>query len=284
LIALIEQHDLDKYDGSNVMQANKLVDFVIDAYLNGWGYVLSGQGELYTPELAEKWVTERKIYGTRKYFTQDCARWFNHRVADCSGLIVCAFRTLWDPKYQDQVADTFRNRFKESGPIKTLPDVPGVALWRPGHIGVYIGNGYAIEARGWKYGVVQTRVKDRTWTHWGKLADIEYEGDDYMIRKGMKGQAVKDWQSSLLAVGIGLPRFGADGDFGSETEAGTKAFQKAGGLKQTGVVDATTAGEMFMALMEKQGDTAKVKELEKTVQRMKAGLASIEQIAVNARQ
>ena len=33
-----------------------------------------------------------------------------------------------------------------SGTIDTMPDTPGLAVWHDGHIGVYIGDGYVIEA------------------------------------------------------------------------------------------------------------------------------------------
>lgn len=33
-----------------------------------------------------------------------------------------------------------------SGTIDTMPDIPGLAVWHDGHIGVYIGDGYVIEA------------------------------------------------------------------------------------------------------------------------------------------
>ena len=47
-----------------------------------------------------------------------------------------------------------------------LPEVPGIALRSDGHVGVYVGGGYAVEERGFNYGCVKTRVKDRKWTHW----------------------------------------------------------------------------------------------------------------------
>ena len=43
-----------------------------------------------------------------------------------------------------------------------------------GHVGIYIGNGYAIEAMGTRYGVVKTRVAARSWTHWLKIPYINY--------------------------------------------------------------------------------------------------------------
>ena len=36
----------------------------------------------------------------------------------------------------------------EIGFMDSLPDVPGVLLFKEGHVGVYIGNGETIEARG----------------------------------------------------------------------------------------------------------------------------------------
>ena len=59
--------------------------------------------------------------------------------------------------------------------ISTIATAPvGAAVWRKGHIGVYIGNGLAIEARGSAYGVVRTKVANRDWTHWFLLSDITY--------------------------------------------------------------------------------------------------------------
>lgn len=46
------------------------------------------------------------------------------------------------------------------------------------------------------------------------------------LRLGSKGADVKDLQTKLLALGEVLPKYGADGDFGKETEAAVKSFQK----------------------------------------------------------
>lgn len=246
------------------MKAIELVNYVMDAYLQGWGYVLTGQGEFYTRELAEDWIHSKYHYphaawtragrSQREYFTVACAKWFGHFVVDCSGLIVAFFRSKI-PNYQDQTANTFKARFKESGSISTLPETPGLALWRPGHIGIYIGNGWAIEARGYSYGVVKTRVADRTWTRWGKLADIEYEGDVNMLYKGMKGPEVQAWQESMMTDNKdALPVYGADGDFGNETKEWTEKFQASKKLPQTGKVDNSTAAAMWNTLKNIQGN------------------------------
>ena len=41
------------------------------------------------------------------------------------------------------------------GTMDTLPEVPGIALRFDGHVGVYIGGGYAVEERGFNYGCVK---------------------------------------------------------------------------------------------------------------------------------
>ena len=45
-------------------------------------------------------------------------------------------------------------------------------LW---HVGVYIGDGKVVEARGHSYGVVKTDLKSRNWTKWCKCPYIEYD-------------------------------------------------------------------------------------------------------------
>ena len=64
---------------------------------------------------------------------------------------------------------------REYGPISTMPDIPGLAVWHEGHIGVYIGGGQVVEAMGTRYGVVKTELVGRGWTHWLKVPYINYD-------------------------------------------------------------------------------------------------------------
>lgn len=61
------------------------------------------------------------------------------------------------------------------------------------------------------------------------------------LRKGDKGEAVKLMQGLLLAQGYKLPKYGADGDFGSETFAALRQYQADHGLYVTGIYDDATA-------------------------------------------
>ena len=72
------------------------------------------------------------------------------------------------------------------------------------------------------------------------------------LRRGDYGTAVTAMQTALLAwEPYCLPKYGADGDFGSETEGALKAFQASAGLPVTGVYDDATR----KALTEAKPDT-----------------------------
>ena len=64
-------------------------------------------------------------------------------------------------------------------------------------------------------------------------------GDKPLV-KGVRGEDVKEMQALLLRLGENLPKYGADGDFGSETVAAVQNYQKRVGLAQTGDADLTT--------------------------------------------
>lgn len=61
-----------------------------------------------------------------------------------------------------------------------------------------------------------------------------------LLKNGSEGASVKALQTLLILRGYKLPKYGADGDFGSETVAAVKKFQTAKKLGVDGVVGAKT--------------------------------------------
>ena len=61
-----------------------------------------------------------------------------------------------------------------------------------------------------------------------------------ILKKGSKGNDVREMQTMLIACGFSCGPDGADGDFGKNTLAGLTAFQTANGLEATGIFDADT--------------------------------------------
>lgn len=138
--------------------------------------------------------------------------------------------------------------------------VSGELVYMPGHVGIYIGNGFVIECTPiWKNGVQRSvlqnlYVKDgynhRKWTMHGKLPFIDYTSETTSqsadnvtvklpeLRKGMyQNSHVEALQ--ILLNGYGF-KCDVDGSFGPATEKQVKAFQKSAGLGQDGVVGVKT--------------------------------------------
>ena len=160
----------------------------------------------------------------------------------------------------------------EWGTIDTIPEIPGIAVRYDGHVGYYIGNGRVIEERGFNYGCVETALAGRGWLHWYKIPGIKYETSgsvepvqpticklgDRTLRRGMKGDDVKELQESLMKIGYALPKFGADGDYGSETESAVRKFQAASDLTVDGIYGQNSHKALMEALADDEPDPAPV--------------------------
>ena len=69
----------------------------------------------------------------------------------------------------------FRSYIRMPSAPAHMPDTPGLAVWKSGHIGVYIGSGEVIEAMDTRYGVVKTKLQGRGWSHWLEVPGIKYD-------------------------------------------------------------------------------------------------------------
>jgi hypothetical protein len=76
---------------------------------------------------------------------------------------------------------------------------------------------------------------------------------DPVLKRGSRGGRVRMLQRCLLVAGHVLRRYGADGDFGAETEAAVKAFQTKNGLARDGEYGPKTAAKLRGALAKKEG-------------------------------
>lgn len=148
------------------------------------------------------------------------------KVHDCVGLIK---GYLWSetpdskPKYngaQDKSANGMRAACKVSGTMATFPATVGTLVFFDGHVGVYEGNGYVLEARGHDFGVVRTQLNKRGWKWWGYCPDITYEDipQDKPQPQPTYKPTVLEWQLAAIADGFTFPQWGADGEWGKECE------------------------------------------------------------------
>ena len=160
------------------------------------------------------------------------------------------------------------NLCTKTGSISTIPNTPGLVVWSSGHIGISLDGVYAIEARGFNYGVVKTKIRDRSWTKWGQLpasmidyvsdasaapdspASPDAPGDSSVMcpyqeptknqKKGMKGEGVRWVQWMLEHCGFSVGSCGIDGDFGTDTRSATRKFQRKWKLEVDGIVGIKT--------------------------------------------
>ena len=158
-----------------------LVQWAVAAEKTGWGYVWGTYGRILTRTLFEMKLEQYpEDVGAYEEYIAD--NYIGKRTADCVGLI--KGYSWYDPQTEsfgygvngmpDLSANQIYEYATEKGSIDTIPEIPGLLVWMDGHVGIYIGNGEVIEARGTYYGVVRTQLSRRGWQAWAKVPGITY--------------------------------------------------------------------------------------------------------------
>lgn len=250
-----------------VISSSALIALFQQALDDHWGYIWGQAGTLWTQADQDKLdkTTDSDRANSRKYG----AKWIGHRVADCSGLFSWAFAKLGGYMYHG--SNTMWNKYcTAQGDLKNgkrtdgKPLLPGTAVFtynastnNRGHVGLYIGNAWVIEASGPKDGVIRSKVSNKKWVEWGELKGVSYEAtapetgeqppekDQQTaslptLRRGSKNKYVTLAQTELKQRGYNLGICGVDGDFGSATEAAVKQFQRDWGLEADGIIGPKT--------------------------------------------
>ena len=180
----------------------------------------------------------------------------SYGAVDCSGLIYSyvggGARVTEDMLYSSP----------ESGYVANgVPDIPGLALWQPGHVGVYVGGGMAVDARDEISNVCYSAVSSKSWVMWFKVAGVDYgdvtseandnqntEQTDFakdtesavdnsvsdVLSLGSHGKDVNALQERLKELG-----FFSDNTtdyFGEVTQSALKEFQTAAGFTPDGIL------------------------------------------------
>lgn len=158
-----------------------LVQWAVEAEKSGWGYVYGTYGTVLNESLLTIKVSQ---YPGEVQENEDFIRrnWLGGRTSDCVGLIK-GYGWLNPENHEveygtngmpDINANTMYENAAEKGTIDTIPEIPGLAVWHEGHIGIYIGNGEVIQAANTYDGVIRTPLSYNRWTHWLKVPYISY--------------------------------------------------------------------------------------------------------------
>lgn len=165
-----------------------LVAWAEQAYKDGWVYWYGTCGYACTTDLLKRktaqypshyqesrQATYKKHVAAGKVCS-DCIGLFKSYAWDKDGDIDTRASGYGSNDQPDYGAKTTLSKCKVKGPIATMPEIPGLAVWTStgGHIGVYVGGGYVIELRGFSYGSQKNKLTARNFTTWGLYPYAEY--------------------------------------------------------------------------------------------------------------
>ena len=205
------------------------------------------------PEYQEAIRTNCPVLSGRQASCSGC-RYEGRKAYDCRGLTREGLRAVTGRPILGAGATSQWNdetNWAAKGEIRDLPAKPCVVFVRKGgtmsHTGIYTGSS-AIHASGHKTGVIESPTP-RSWTHYAIPIGLYEEGeitmpDTYLMRRRDKGSQVKALQEDLMKLGYDLGAYGADGDFGSKTEAAVRLFQQDSGLPIDAVWDSDCQAQL----------------------------------------
>lgn len=173
--------DISDYTDPKTKNNLDLVKWAIHANESKWGYVYGTYGSVLNETLLTGKISQYpdEVGGYEDFIRQ---HWLGGRTADCVGLIKGYSWYNTETKHleigsngmPDISANAMFENASEKGSIDTIPEIPGLAVWHEGHIGIYIGNGEVIQAANTNDGVIRTPIGQSGWTHWLKIPYIQY--------------------------------------------------------------------------------------------------------------
>lgn len=181
------------------------------------------------------------------------------RVFDCRGFTYWVLKQVYGWELMGAGATSQwsnGSNWKAKGEIATMPKDTLCCLFvAKGKTMEHTGFGYNSETVECSSGVQHFTTRKAKWTHWAIPACISLDDAPITptapadeapattkptLKRGSKGQAVKDLQTKLVSLGYNIGSYGIDGDFGKATEAAVKQFQRDHNLTADGIVGPKT--------------------------------------------
>ncbi len=224
----------------------------------GWPYVFGAWGEYCDPVNRRKRAREDhptiksaciNFNGSDKEVGKcEKCKWYPDgrvRFFDCRGFTYWVLKQVYGWKMEGGGATAQWNtasNWAEKGTIDTIPNDKLVCLFiKEGNKMSHTGFGYHGKTVECSVGVQKFSKRDKKWTHWAIPACVEgIVPIKPTLKRGNKGEAVKELQTLLVEKGYNIGGFGIDGNFGKATEAAVKEFQKNSNLTADGIVGKKT--------------------------------------------
>jgi hypothetical protein len=218
-------------------------------------YVSGGQGQAMTPGLIRKLEKDDSNYKRAlASYNRNAAAGACVVGYDCSGLIIAY---LLSNKYISgdlnangiyyTICDAISEADLKGGDLVFKKYLANSKIY---HVGIYMGDGTVIHAKGRDWGVVREPLQADGWNRYGRLKAFSKGKSIPSFTRTLKrttpttrGDDVREVQQALIAKGFD-PK-GVDGLYGPNTEKAVSAFQRAAGIKADGIVGSDTWGKLM---------------------------------------
>ena len=126
-----------------------------------------------------------------------------HRVWDCASLVRYAMKQIGISMVSGATSQWKKTKWARKGTIDQLPKDQVACLYRwtgsvMQHTGIYLGDGYVIDARGSGAGVIKSKLSSYPWTHFGQPQGlIKKEQTNEVISVSYQAKVVADSGSTV---------------------------------------------------------------------------------------
>ncbi len=239
---------------TKVSARDKLMAFV-EAQV-GCLNVLGAQGQRMTPGLIKRLehITKKDYERAMAHYKRHCEKGQTLVAYDCSGLIVAYLKSVGlincdltaDELYCNVCEQIEKNGLHGGDLVFSKSATQN----RMVHVGVYMGDGTVVHAKGRDDGVVRESIIKAGWNRFGRLKYFEpdltltYRRElKVKIRPCMSGDDVIAVQRALNAAGFSPGK--VNGSYGPKTSSAVKRYQEANGLAVDGIVDYKTWAKLI---------------------------------------
>ena len=238
-----------------------------------WPYVFGAWGAYCSPSERHKRYSDAHTTIKTKcpgYDSRNCSgcKWYPDgervRCFDCRGFTDwCLLRVGIDLIGEGATSQWNSKNWEQKGTVQEgIPANTLVCLFvQNGKSMSHTGFGFNNETVECSSGVQHFTKRNSKWTHWAVPIGLYETMPDPVqktepeqtaqklptLRKGSKNQYVKQAQQLLIERGYNLGICGADGDFGTATDAAVRKFQKDHGLTVDGVIGPKTWEKLLNA-------------------------------------